>query len=390
MWAPTCAVAGNHPLQYRHAHMRCRYRWPRDRTRAVPNKPSRLFVFDDGLTILPRREFTACSVNDAEGFGIGQTAGGFMNIGKVSSFVGVGILLVSNLAYAKDPWTDHYYTVSDGTKLHYVEMGKGTPVILIHGAGGSAIGNWFRNGIAPALAKTNRVIGIDMRGHALSEAGPPNGRQFMARDVLEFMQQQKIEKAHIGGYSMGGGVTLSLLASNPEKFITASFQGSGIGETAEWRDKVPKDKEGTDPEADKARQLYEAARAARGESARGEAVGNNRADIARLREGQGAGRGEGQADPQVEARARERQAMMDKLDLTKIKFPVMAINGEFDRPISKTHRLWRELDNFTNLVLPGKGHLSAVMEGLIPTQYVDGYRDFIVANNPSATPAAKK
>jgi pimeloyl-ACP methyl ester carboxylesterase len=237
------------------------------------------------------------------------------------------------------------------------------------------VGNWFRNGIAPALAKTNRVIGIDMRGHALSDAGPPNGRQYMARDVLEFMQQQKIEKAHIGGYSMGGGVTLSLLATNPEKFITASFQGSGIGETAEWRDKIPKDKDGTDPEADKARQLYEAARAARGESAGAEAVGNNRADIARLQ--QNATPADTEA---AQARMRQRQTMMDSLDLTKIKFPVMAINGEFDRPISKTHRMWRELDNFTNLVLPGKGHLSAVMEGLIPQQYVDGYRDFIVGS----------
>ena len=291
---------------------------------------------------------------------------------KRSGVFAIATLLAAGVAHAKDPWTSHYYTVSDGTKLHYVEMGKGTPVILIHGAGGSAVGNWFRNGIAPALAKTNRVIGIDMRGHALSEAGPPNGRQYMARDVLEFMQQQKIEKAHIGGYSMGGGVTLSLLATNPEKFITASFQGSGIGETAEWRDKVPKDKEGTDPEAGKARALYDAAR-----SARGEAVGNNREDVARVAGAAAA------ADPQAaRARAQERQAMVDAMDLTKIKFPVMAINGEFDRPIAKTHRLWRELDNFTNLVLPGKGHLSAVMEGLIPPAYVDGYRDFIVANNP--------
>jgi pimeloyl-ACP methyl ester carboxylesterase len=285
---------------------------------------------------------------------------------------------LAGVAHAKDPWTHHYYTVSDGTKLHYVEMGKGTPVILIHGAGGSAVGNWFRNGIAPALAKTNRVIGIDMRGHALSEAGPPGGRQYMARDVLEFMQQQKIEKAHIGGYSMGGGVTLSLLATNPEKFITASFQGSGIGETAEWRDKIPKDKETTDPEAAKARELYNAARAERGE-----AVGNNREDIGRLA---GVGAGAGVDRAALEAAGRERaaarEAMLAQLDLTKIKFPVMAINGEFDRPIAKTHRMWRELDNFTNLVLPGKGHLSAVMEGLIPQAYIDGYVSFIANNNP--------
>src|SRR5262245_54563735 len=60
--------------------------------------------------------------------------------------------------YPNRGWTEHFAILKDGTKLHYVEMGKGTPVILIHGAGGSAIGNWFVNGIAPALAKTNRVI----------------------------------------------------------------------------------------------------------------------------------------------------------------------------------------------------------------------------------------
>ena len=68
-------------------------------------------------------------------------------------------------------------------------------MILIHGAGGSAVGNWFANGIAESLHRTNRVIGIDMRGHGLSEAGPPGGRALMpsfrvknarARELLEW------------------------------------------------------------------------------------------------------------------------------------------------------------------------------------------------------------
>src|SRR5262245_59313673 len=197
-----------------------------------------------------------------------------MNRGIKRTTLLIAGLIATGSALAKDPWTDHYYTVSDGTKLHYVEMGKGTPVILIHGAGGSAVGNWFANGIAPAIADTNRVIGIDMRGHALSEAGPPDGRGKMAQDVLEFMQQQKIEKAHIGGYSMGGGITLSLLTTNPEKFITAHFGGSGIGEVAEWRDKVPKDKEGEAPQEQKARAEYQRIQAERS-AARGTEIGNN-------------------------------------------------------------------------------------------------------------------
>ena len=37
--------------------------------------------------------------------------------------------------------------------------------------------------------------------------------------------------------------------------------------------------------------------------------------------------------------------------------------------------------NFTNIVLPGKGHFSAMMAGFIPQAY--GNAAFIVANNPS-------
>jgi pimeloyl-ACP methyl ester carboxylesterase len=275
-------------------------------------------------------------------------------------------------AEARQTWTEQAFTTSDGTKLHYVEMGAGTPVVLIHGAGGSAVGNWFANGIAPRLAKTNRAIGLDMRGHGLSEEGPPGGRAKMAADVIEFMDQQGIAKAHIAGYSMGGGVTLGLLVDHPERFITASFHGSGVGETAEWRDRVPADKEGVDPEGAAARAAYQAVQVARGQE-----VGNNAADLAR----RGAVSEEAQRARMAEM-AKRREALLERLDLTTIKFPVMAINGEFDRPLAKTHRLWRELDDFTNLVLPGKGHLSAVMQHFIPEAYIAGMAAFITRNNP--------
>jgi len=276
----------------------------------------------------------------------------------------------------KEPWTHHYYTLSDGTKLHYVEMGKGTPVILIHGAGGSAVGNWFSNGIAEPLSKTNRVIGIDMRGHALSESGPPEGRSKMPQDVLEFMKQQGIKKAHIGGYSMGGGVTMSLLTTNPEIFISAHFGGSGIGETAEWRDKVPKDKEVADPEGVAASAAY-----AKIQVERGREVGNNPRDLARLRQGQTEMTEEQRIAMRAEMEKR-RNAQMEAIDLKKVNFPVLAVNGEFDRPFGKTHRLWRELNNFTNVILPGKGHLSAVMPGFCPKEYIDAMKNFITNNNP--------
>jgi pimeloyl-ACP methyl ester carboxylesterase len=266
-------------------------------------------------------------------------------------------------AHAKDPWKDAYYTVSDGTKLHYVEMGKGTPVILIHGAGGSAVGNWFSNGIVKQLAKTNRVIGIDMRGHALSEAGPEGSRAKMPQDVLEFMSQQKIEKAHIGGYSMGGGVTLSLLAIHPEKFITAHFGGAGIGETEEWRDKIPADLQGEAADEQAARANYYKVQAERGRE-----VGNNAAAMRR---------------PDGTAVPRPTPPPRPPVDLSKARhIPVLAVNGDHDRPYAKTHRMWREFYEFRNVILPGKGHLSAVMEGFAPPTYGKALADFVTDHNP--------
>jgi pimeloyl-ACP methyl ester carboxylesterase len=271
-------------------------------------------------------------------------------------------------------WTDHTFVASDGTKLHYVEMGEGTPVVLIHGAGGSAVGNWFANGIAPALAPTNRVIGIDMRGHGLSEDGPRTGTGVMAKDVVEFLADQGIEKAHIGGYSMGGMVTSLLLQSIPEKFLTAHFGGSGLGETAEWADRIPADAASADPEAKAAQSAYNAVQRERGaEVGNGAGGGGASRIVAALRD---------MTDEQRAEMEQRRREAASKLDLSGITFPVLAVNGEFDGWRAKTHRMWRELPNFTNVVLPGKGHLSAVMPGFIPPAYIDAMVAFVTTNNP--------
>ena len=265
-------------------------------------------------------------------------------------------------------WPDGFITVSDGTRLHYVEAGEGPPVILLHGARGSAIGNWFSNGIAPKLAETNHVYALDMRGHGLS-GGERHGHLHMAADVIAFMDQMGVEKAHIAGYSMGGGVMLQILSKAPHRFITACFQGSGVSETAEWRDRVPADVQGRDPDEERANALVRARRAAKGEE-----VGNNL--------GERLAKAAPKAVAAMEDMAGRFQAQLLGVDLKTIDFPVMAINGEYDRPNARTHRLAREVGDFTNLVLKGRGHLTAMMAGFIPDEYIEGYAAFVVRNNP--------
>jgi pimeloyl-ACP methyl ester carboxylesterase len=255
----------------------------------------------------------------------------------------------------KKTWTDHTWLSPDGTKFHYVEQGKGTPIILIHGLTSSAVGNWFNPGIAQKLAKTNRVIALDMRGHGETGPSPPDSSGTMIHDVVDFMDYLKIDKAHIGGYSMGGATTAGLLRVAPERFITASVMGIGIKETADWLGKTPTDAP-----------VAAAAQPTASSSSDSPAGNPGRVDLTPRADGapRGAPKGAPDANPEV--------------DLTKISFPVLALNGGNDRPIAKTHRMWRELNDFTYVVIPGRNHMEACRDPL----FGDALVRFITSHNP--------
>ncbi len=297
------------------------------------------------------------------------------------------IVLLMTIAVLAQPKPSHnFFTTSDGIKIHYMVLGKGTPVVLIHGYTGSAEGNWFRNGVAEALAKTNMVIGIDCRNHGRSDKPQLNGPG-RAEDVVELINHLKIQRAHFHGYSMGGGIVARLMFLIPDRMITAGFGGSGIAEVdPELRAKVPADREGRDPEEDVASRNLRIRHAMDNGMTREEA--EKLADAPRTpRPGAAAaspssGSSTTAASTTTATAAARAQTTASQLDLTKISFPVLAINGEFDRPLAKTHRMWRELRNFRNVILPGKSHLTAIAPGYIPKAYIDSAVEFITANNP--------
>ena len=276
---------------------------------------------------------------------------------KCAAFGLVTVLWTSGLLVAAEP-ADGFFQTTDGIRIHYLEAGQrtatGAPVILIHGYSGTARGNWFANGVADALAATHWVVAIDCRGHGQSDK-PHDPQKYgprIANDVIELLDHLKIDKAHVHGYSMGGGITAQLLATQPQRFLSAAFGGSGVPEVdAEWKAKVPADKPGPDPQEAEASQKLRA---------------NPDRDDEALR-----------AIRAYSWKPEERP----QLDLAKLKLPVLAINGEFDAPNAKTHRMQRELANFKSVVLPGKSHLTAIMAGYIPPQYIESLVAFIDAND---------
>ena len=284
----------------------------------------------------------------------------------------IGLLTAASLSFGakltsvqpKDGW----FTTTDNIKIHYLTLGDhGSWVVLIHGYTGNAKGNWFDNGIAQALAKNHRVAALDNRNHGPSDKPQLNGPG-RALDTIELMDHLKIDKAHIGGYSMGGAITGQLLATHPERFITAHFGGSGIPETdPEWIAKLPKEHEGVNPmEAELSHQL-------RIHHAMDN--GMSREEAEKLASTPPAPR------PTPTAAAGAPAPARPEIDLAHLTVPIILINGEFDRARAKSMRAAREANDVTIVVLPGKQHLSAIVAGSMPKEYVDSLVGFINAHD---------
>lgn len=111
-------------------------------------------------------------------------------------------------------------------KLNYVEKGEGTPVVLLHGNGGSL--ECFKHQIE-YFSKDYRVIAIDTRGHGKSPMGtkPFTIKQF-AEDLKDFLDEHNLKKVHILGYSDGGNIAITFALKYPEYIDKLILNGSNL------------------------------------------------------------------------------------------------------------------------------------------------------------------
>jgi pimeloyl-ACP methyl ester carboxylesterase len=116
------------------------------------------------------------------------------------------------------------YANINGLKMYYEAHGKGFPLVLIHG-GGSTIGTTFGR-VLPALAKTHRVIAVEMQAHGhTADIDRPLSFTQDADDIAELLKHLKIGKADIFGFSNGASTTLEMAIRHPgvvNKIIVAS------------------------------------------------------------------------------------------------------------------------------------------------------------------------
>jgi pimeloyl-ACP methyl ester carboxylesterase len=134
------------------------------------------------------------------------------------------ILIMISLTNTVTAQSNGGYANVNGLKMYYEVHGNGFPLVLIHG-GGSTIGTTFGR-ILPALAKTHKVIAVEMQAHGhTADIDRPLSFEQDADDVAELLKQLHISKADIFGFSNGASTTLEIAIRHPElvnKIIVAS------------------------------------------------------------------------------------------------------------------------------------------------------------------------
>ena len=108
------------------------------------------------------------------------------------------------------------YAPVNGLKMYYEVHGSGEPVVLLHGAFMTITNNW--TGWIDELAKTRKVIAVEMQGHGrTADIERAISQEHLADDVAALLDHLKIPKADLIGYSMGGGVAMQCASRHPDK-----------------------------------------------------------------------------------------------------------------------------------------------------------------------------
>lgn len=110
---------------------------------------------------------------------------------------------------------DQYVRVGAINARYWAAGDGGSPVILIHGLGGS-VENWVHN--LETLAQGHRVYALDMVGFGRSDKpDAPYNLAYLAQFVTQFMDALRIDQASLVGNSLGGSVALKLAMQSPER-----------------------------------------------------------------------------------------------------------------------------------------------------------------------------
>jgi pimeloyl-ACP methyl ester carboxylesterase len=144
-----------------------------------------------------------------------------------------------------------FATTRDNVRLHYEEVGSGTPIIFVH----EFAGDW--RAWEPQMryfARRYRCVTFSFRGYHPSDVPPETasyGYEKFRDDVIAVMDHLEIGKAHICGLSMGGYATLNVGMKFPARALSLTMAGTGSGSERGVLEEFRRSSEATAQEYDK-------------------------------------------------------------------------------------------------------------------------------------------
>lgn len=112
------------------------------------------------------------------------------------------------------------HVVINGLRIHYLEQGQGTPLVLLHGTAIDSAMLSYGSSL-PLFAQHFRVIALDWPGYGDSEQPHKTFTIPDYTNILKaFISTLGLDDIHLLGFSMGGAVALQYALHHPLKSLT--------------------------------------------------------------------------------------------------------------------------------------------------------------------------
>lgn len=125
-------------------------------------------------------------------------------------------------------WEPHYVHV-DGLRMHYVDEGKGSPVVCFHGEPTWAY--LYRKLAQPLLDAGQRVVAVDMPGFGRSDKPVDRGWYSFERHfehVSRVLAELDLQDATVVVQDWGGAIGLRWAVTNPARVSALAILNTGL------------------------------------------------------------------------------------------------------------------------------------------------------------------
>jgi pimeloyl-ACP methyl ester carboxylesterase len=227
-----------------------------------------------------------------------------------------------------------------GVEIYYEQHGRGPAVLLTHGY--SATSQMWR-GQCESLSDAYRLIAWDLRGHGRSaspQAIEAYAESEAMEDMVAILDACGVERAVVGGLSLGGFLSLAFHLAHPERVRALLLFDTGPGYRSD------EGREGWNRMAlERAADLERRGLAALGQGAE--------VRIAQHRSAEGLARAARGTLRQYDARVIEH--------LPAIDVPALVLAGEKDTPfLAATDYMARKIPAARKVILLGAGHAANI------------------------------